>query len=45
MQLGKRYICESCETEILVTKPSDGTIECCEKEMKLKESKALPSSD
>ncbi len=44
-QLGKRYICEKCGTEILCHKPGAGATTCCEGEMKLKEAKPLPSSD
>lgn len=44
-QLGKRYLCEKCGTEVLCNKPGIGAIECCEVEMKIKEAKALPSSD
>ena len=44
-KLGKRYYCEECKTEVLVTKAADGEPECCGKKMKLKEPKPLPSSD
>ena len=44
-QLGKRYKCEVCGTEILCTKPGEGVFECCDKEMKLVEPRPLPSSD
>lgn len=44
-QLGKRYQCEECKTEILCTKAGEGTAECCGKEMKAQEPKPLPSSD
>ena len=44
-QLGKRYLCEKCGTEVLCNKPGTGAIECCDVEMKIKEAKALPSSD
>jgi hypothetical protein len=44
-QLGKRYMCEKCGTEVLCNKPGTGAIECCDAEMKIKEAKALPSSD
>jgi len=44
-QLGKRYQCEACGTEILCTKAGDGEPVCCEKEMKVQEPKPLPSSD
>ena len=44
-QLGKRYMCETCGTEVLCNKPGEGTLDCCDKEMPLKEAKPLPSSD
>ncbi len=45
MQLGKRHYCELCEKEILITKAGEGKIECCGKEMKVREPRPLPSSD
>lgn len=44
-QLGKRYLCDTCGTEVLCNKPGAGALECCNHEMKLKEAKPLPSSD
>ncbi len=44
-QLGKRYLCEACGTEILCNKAGGGNVMCCDHEMKLKEAKPLPSSD
>ena len=44
-QLGKRFVCSTCETEVLCTKPGTGNLECCGKEMELKDAKALPSAD
>jgi len=44
-QLGKRYICETCQTEVLCNKPGAGGLVCCEHDMKLKEAQPLPSSD
>ncbi len=44
-QLGKRFQCEVCGTEILCTKAGDGTAECCGKEMTLMQPKVLPSAD
>lgn len=44
-QLGKRYQCDACGTEVLCNKPGPGAVTCCDQEMKLKEAKALPSSD
>ena len=44
-QLGKRYRCEVCGTEVLCTKKGDGIIICCEQEMMMVEPRTLPSSD
>ena len=44
-QLGKRYRCEVCGTEILCTKVGEGQPICCEQEMQTQEPKPLPSSD
>jgi hypothetical protein len=45
VQLGKRYLCETCGTEVLCNKPGAGSVVCCDKEMAIKEAKPLPSSD
>jgi len=44
-QLGKRYKCEVCNTEILCIKAGAGQTECCGKPVKLQEPKPIPSSD
>ncbi|MBW1815773.1 MAG: desulforedoxin [Deltaproteobacteria bacterium] len=44
-QLGKRYRCETCGTEILCTKNGDGAPGCCGNDMPLQEPKKLASSD
>ncbi len=44
-QLGKRYRCEVCGTEVLCTKVGEGTVTCCKKEMTPQEPRPLPSSD
>ena len=44
-QLGKRYVCEGCGVEVLCNKGGTGSLTCCDREMKLKEAKPLPSSD
>jgi hypothetical protein len=44
-QLGKRYRCEACGTEVLCTKAGESQPYCCEKEMQTQEPKPLPSSD
>lgn len=44
-QLGKRYRCEECGTEVLCTKASNRNPVCCEKEMEVQEQRPLPSSD
>ncbi len=45
VQLGKRYRCETCGTEILCTKAGDGQPVCCDKEMQLQQPRPQPSSD
>ena len=45
LQTGKRYSCEKCGTESLVTKPSDGTLECCGQEMEIQAPKKTASAD
>lgn len=42
-QLGKRYVCEVCGTEVLCTKGGAGALTCCDREMKIKGAKPLPS--
>ena len=44
-QLGKRFQCEKCSTEILCIKPGDGAVECCGVAMQLMQPKVLPSAD
>lgn len=43
--LGKRYRCKKCGTEILCTKAGQGTVSCCDEEMKEQQPRPLPSSD
>ncbi len=43
-QLGKRFQCESCGSEVLCIKPGDGDIVCCDKAMVLMQPKVLPSA-
>ena len=35
-QVGKRYLCATCGTEMIVTKAGDGQIACCGQPMGLK---------
>lgn len=44
-ELGKRYKCTICGTEVLCTKASDGQIICCDKEMEIQMPRPVPSSD
>lgn len=44
-QLGKRYRCSVCGTEVLCTKAGEGTITCDDKPMQVQEPRPLPSSD
>ncbi len=36
-KLGQRYKCEVCGTEVLSTKVGEGTLTCCDQEMKVQE--------
>jgi len=45
LQVGKRYKCESCGAEVLITKPGAGDLLCCDKAMELLQPKTTPSSD
>ena len=45
IQVGKRYRCEGCSTEVLVTKPSDTTLSCCGQDMPTLEPKKTGSAD
>jgi hypothetical protein len=44
-QLGKRFQCETCGTEVLCIKAGDGEVGCCSVPMKLLQPKVLPSAD
>ena len=35
-QMGKRYICQTCKAEFIVTKGGNGTMSCCGVPMELK---------
>ena len=35
-QTGKRYRCDSCGSEFIVTRGGNGSISCCNKDMPLK---------
>jgi desulfoferrodoxin-like iron-binding protein len=43
--VGKRYRCEDCGTELLVTKAGTGQLRCCTRDMVVLTPKKLPSSD
>ncbi|MEX0800883.1 MAG: hypothetical protein WD379_06680 [Dehalococcoidia bacterium] len=36
-QVGKRYVCEKCGSEFIVTKGGSGELHCCGQPMKLKQ--------
>ena len=44
-QIGKRYVNEAGDLELLVTKPGDGSLGVGDTALSLKEAKPLPSSD
>jgi hypothetical protein len=43
--LGKRYTCETCGAEVLITKGGDGQLSCHGAAMVVAQPKTLPSSD
>ena len=43
--LGRRFRCEVCNTEVLITKAGEGQVECCGKPMTVQQPRPLPSSD
>ena len=43
--LGKRYVNEAGDLEVLCTKPGDGSLACGGAALAIKEAKPLPSSD
>ena len=44
-QLGKRFQCEICGTEVLCIKAGDGAVECCSQPMTMMQPRVLPSAD
>lgn len=44
-QLGKRYRCSVCGTEVLCVKSGESDLVCCDKVMEIQEPRAIPSSD
>lgn len=44
-ELGRRYRCETCNTEVLCTKSGTGTIQCDDKDMAPVQPRPVPSSD
>jgi Desulfoferrodoxin, N-terminal domain len=44
-QMGKRYVCGTCEATVLVTKAGDGALSCHGQAMEIAQAKPLPSSD
>jgi hypothetical protein len=44
-QIGKRYVNDDATLELLCTKPGEGSLAVSGTPLKLKEAKALPSSD
>ena len=41
-QTGKRYVCATCGSEMLVTKAGAGTLTCCGEEMQIRGATAAP---
>ena len=36
-QVGKRYVCEKCGSEFIVTREGEGELRCCGEPMKVKQ--------
>ena len=45
LKVGKRYRCEGCGSEVLVTKATDTVLGCCSAEMQQLEPKKTASAD
>ena len=45
VQLGKRYECEVCGTQVLATKAGDSELVCDDKEMIVQGQRRVPSAD
>jgi desulfoferrodoxin-like iron-binding protein len=43
--LGKRYRCETCNTEVLCLSGGRGAFTCCDQPMAVVETEPLPSAD
>lgn len=43
--MGKRYVCEHCNTQLLVARPGDGELTCHGAAMQVEAPKPLPASD
>jgi desulfoferrodoxin-like iron-binding protein len=44
-QIGKRYVCAHCSTQLLVVRPGSGQLECHGEPMTIEVPKPLPASD
>lgn len=44
-QVGKRYVCSTCGSELLVTKAGAGILSCCGQPMQLKVAASPPTRD
>jgi hypothetical protein len=44
-QIGKRYVCGTCGTEIMCVKKGPGTFHCHDAAMEMVTARPLPSSD
>ena len=44
-QIGKRYVTEAADLEVLCTKPGEGEVQCHDADMPVQKPRKLPSSD
>ena len=44
-EVRKRYVCSACNTEMLVTRGSEGTLSCCGQPMQIRGATAAPKPE
>ena len=44
-ETGKRYVCATCGTEMLVTRGGNGALSCCGQPMQLRTAAARPAAE
>lgn len=44
-QMGKRYVCANCGSEMLVTRAGEGPLSCCGQAMELRGQSSTPAAE